>query len=69
MFMDIQLRTELGDLLRRDVEGGPFRSVEHAVSLLHAQASWFAEHRAESNSTAADGLAGGMIDSDWRSGE
>jgi hypothetical protein len=65
MFMDIQLRTEIGDLLRRDVDGGPFRSVEHAVSLLHAQESWFAEHRAESHSTGADGFA----DSDWSSGE
>ena len=46
--MDNQLRTELGDLLRRDVEGGAFRSVEHAVSLLHAQESWLTERRAES---------------------
>jgi hypothetical protein len=69
MCMDIQLRTELGDLLRRDVEGGPFRSVEHAVSLLHAQESWFAEHRAENNSTEAEGFAGELIDSDWSSGE
>jgi hypothetical protein len=64
MGMDIQLRTELGDLLRRDVEGGPFRSVEHAVSLLHAQESWFAEHRAENNSTQAEGLAGEWIESE-----
>jgi hypothetical protein len=56
--MDIQLRTELGDLLRRDVENGPFRSVEHAVSLLHAQATWFAEDRAENNAIEAEGFVG-----------
>jgi hypothetical protein len=63
MAMDIQLRTELGDLLRRDVDGGPFRSVEHAVSLLHAQETWVAEHRAENNSAIAEGFARNLTDS------
>jgi hypothetical protein len=47
--MDIQPRTEHENLLRHDVEGGAYRSVEHALSLLHAQQTWVAEDRAESN--------------------
>jgi Arc/MetJ-type ribon-helix-helix transcriptional regulator len=53
MGMDIQVVPELEDL----VERGSFRSadeyVEHAVSLLHAQATWFAEDRAEINAKIA----------------
>jgi hypothetical protein len=67
--MGIQLRTELGDLLRRDVDGGPFRSVEHAVSLLHAQETWVAEHRAENNTTTAQSFADELIDCDRSSGK
>lgn len=55
--MDIQLRTELENLTRRDVEGGPYRSVEHALSLLQAQESWVAEDRAESNTRRVDVFA------------
>jgi hypothetical protein len=47
--MDIQLRSERENLLRHDVEGGAYRSVEHALSLLHAQQTWVAEDRAENN--------------------
>jgi hypothetical protein len=47
--MDIQPRTERENLLRHDVEGGAYRSVEHALSLLHAQQTWVAEDRAENN--------------------
>ena len=47
--MDIQFRTESEELLRREVAGASHRSVEQAVSLLQAQASWLAGHRAEQN--------------------
>jgi hypothetical protein len=47
--MDIQPRTERENLLRNDVEGGAYRSVEHALSLLYAQQTWVAEDRAETN--------------------
>jgi hypothetical protein len=51
--MDIQLRSERENLLRHDVEGGAYRSVEHALSLLHAQQTWVAEDRAENNSNTS----------------
>jgi hypothetical protein len=60
--MDIQSRPELEDLLRHDLECGPYRSVEHAVSLLHAHASWVAEHRAEVNAKPVNGEAAESID-------
>jgi hypothetical protein len=47
--MDTKHGTERGDFRKHDVEGGPFQSVEQAMSLLHAQESWVAEHRAENN--------------------
>jgi hypothetical protein len=49
--MDIQGRPKLEDMLRNDRESTAYRSaeqnVEHALTLLHAHESWFAEHRAE----------------------
>ena len=49
--MDIQGRPKLEDLVSYDSESSAYRSaeqnVEHAVSLLHAHETWFAEHRAE----------------------
>jgi antitoxin ParD1/3/4 len=49
--MTIQLRPELEELVRQDVERGPYRTVvefvEHAVTLLHEQESWLAAHRVE----------------------
>jgi Arc/MetJ-type ribon-helix-helix transcriptional regulator len=54
MGMDIQVGPELEDLVRQHVERGTYQSVDeyvgHAVSLLHAQATWFAEDRAEISS-------------------
>jgi hypothetical protein len=48
--MDIQGRLKLEDLVTYDYES-TYRSaeqnVEHAVSLLQAHETWFAEHRAE----------------------
>jgi hypothetical protein len=49
--MDIQSRPELEDLVRYDAECITYRSadenVEHAVSLLHAHETWYAEDPAE----------------------
>ncbi len=59
--MDIQSRSELEELLRHDIECG-YRSIEHAVSLLNAQASWFAEDRAEVNAESAEGAAANLFD-------
>ncbi len=49
--MDIQGRPKLENLVAYDSESTAYRSaeqnVEHAVSLLQAHETWFAEHRAE----------------------
>jgi hypothetical protein len=49
--MDILDRPKLEDLLTSDRESTAYRSaeqnVEHALTLLHAHETWFAEHRAE----------------------
>ncbi len=49
--MKINLRPELEELIRQDVQRGPYQTVdefvEHAVSMLHEQEVWFAEHSAE----------------------
>ena len=63
MAMDIQSRPELEDLVRHDIECG-YRSIEHAVSLLHAHASWVAEDRAEVNARRAHGPAAELIDAE-----
>jgi hypothetical protein len=51
--MDIRPLPELEDLVERD----PYRSADeyigHAVSLLNAHATWFAEDRAEASSRTA----------------
>jgi hypothetical protein len=61
--MDIQGRPELEELVRHDVERG-YQSIEHAVSLLQAHASWFAEDRAEVNAKGADRADAGLLDAD-----
>ena len=63
MTMDMQSRPELEELVRHDIERG-YRSIEHAVSLLHAHASWVAEDRAEVNAKRAHGPAAELIDAD-----
>ena len=62
--MDIQSRPEREELVRHDVEHG-YQSIEHAVSLLHAHASWFAEDRAEVNAKSAPAPAPELLDADW----
>jgi hypothetical protein len=63
MAMDIQGRPELEELVRHDVERG-YQSIEHAVSLLHAHASWFAEDRAEVNAKGAAGADVELLDAE-----
>jgi hypothetical protein len=63
MAMEIQSRPELEGLVRHDVERG-YQSIEHAVSLLHAHASWFAEDRAEVNAKGAAANAAELLDAD-----
>jgi hypothetical protein len=63
MAMDIQSRSELEELIRHDIECG-YRSIEHAVSLLHAHASWFPEDRAEVNAKDAYATTAQSIDED-----
>jgi hypothetical protein len=52
MFMDMQSRPELEDLVKYDADNTAYQSpeenVEHAVSLLAAHGTWVLEHRAES---------------------
>jgi hypothetical protein len=60
MTMDMQSRPELEELVRHDIERG-YQSIEHAVSLLHAHASWVAEDRAEVNTKRAHGPSAKLI--------
>ena len=47
--MTVQLRPELEALIKKDVERGPYRSidefVEQAVTELHEREQWLASHR------------------------
>ena len=70
--MKIHLRPELEELIKQDVQRGPYQTVdefvEHAVSLLHEQETWLAEHRTEIAAKIEQGYAaaqrGELIDSD-----
>jgi putative addiction module CopG family antidote len=72
MAMKIELRPELEELIRQDVQRGTYQSVdeyvEYAVALLHAQEAWFAEHSSEISSKIEEGYAaaqrGELMDSD-----
>jgi len=59
--MEIRLRPELEELIKQDVQRGPYGTVdefvEQAVSMLHDQETWFAENRAEIQTKIADGYA------------
>jgi Arc/MetJ-type ribon-helix-helix transcriptional regulator len=47
--MTVHLRAELEELIRQDLERGPYKTleefVEHAIRQLHDQEAWFASHR------------------------
>ncbi len=70
--MKIHLRPELERLIKQDVQRGPYQTVdefvEHAVSLLHEQEAWLAEHGSEIREKIEQGYAaaqrGELIDSD-----
>lgn len=70
--MTIHLRPELEELIRQDVQRGAYETiddfVEQAVSLLHEQEAWMAEHKAEIAAKIEAGYAaaqrGELIDSD-----
>jgi len=70
--MEIHLRPELEKLIQRDVERGPYQSVDefvdHAVSLLHEREAWLAENRAEIAARISEGYAaaqrGELIDAE-----
>jgi putative addiction module CopG family antidote len=70
--MEIHLRPEVEELIKQDVQRGPYQTVdefvERAVSLLHEQEAWLAEHGSEIRERIEQGYAGaqrgGLIDSD-----
>ena len=59
--MNVRLRPELEELIKRDVERGIYRSVdefvERAVSMLHEHESWLAANRAEIKTKIDEGYA------------
>jgi putative addiction module CopG family antidote len=59
--MEIRLRPELEELIKQDVQRGPYETVdefvEQAVSLLHEQEAWLAANRAEIQTKIAEGWA------------
>jgi antitoxin ParD1/3/4 len=70
--MDIRLRPELEEMIRQDLQRGPYQTadefVEHAISLLHEQETWLAEHGTSIRAKIEQGYAaaqrGELIDSD-----
>ena len=70
--MKIHLRPELEEMIKRDVQRGPYQTVdefvEHAISLLHDQEAWLAEHGSEIRAKIEAGYLaaerGELIDSD-----
>lgn len=70
--MDIRLKPEMEEMIRRNVERGAYRSVnefvEHAVALLHEEESWLAENASDIRSKIEQGFAsaqrGELLDSD-----
>lgn len=59
--MEIRLSPELEALIRQDLQRGPYESidqyVEYAVSILHAQEAWLADHRQEIAAKIDEGYA------------
>jgi putative addiction module CopG family antidote len=57
--MAIHLKPELEELIRQDVERGPYASVEEfvecAVTRLHEQEAWLAENRDEIRAQIEEG--------------
>ena len=59
--MEIRLRPEIEELIKEDVQRGPYESVdefvEQAVSMLHEQEAWLVSNRAEIQTKIAEGYA------------
>jgi Arc/MetJ-type ribon-helix-helix transcriptional regulator len=59
--MEIRLRPEVAELIRQDVQRGPYQTidefVERAVSMLHEQEAWLAEHRSEIAAKIGEGYS------------
>ncbi|MGD0826188.1 MAG: hypothetical protein ABR908_16510 [Terriglobales bacterium] len=59
--MEIRLRPELEELIKQDVQRGPYESVdefvEQAVSMLHEQEAWLAANRVAIQTKIAEGYA------------
>jgi len=72
MVLKIHLLPELEEMVKQDVQRGPYQSVdefvERAISLLHEQEVWLAEHGNEIRTNIEQGYAaaqrGELIDSD-----
>jgi putative addiction module CopG family antidote len=70
--MDIRLKPEMEEMIRRDVERGGYGSVdefvERAVALLHEEESWLAENGSEIRAKIEQGYAsaqrGELLDAD-----
>ena len=70
--MEIRLRPEIEELVKQDVQRGSYRDVdefvERAVSMLHEQEVWLANHQGEIEARIAEGYAaaqrGELIDPD-----
>lgn len=62
--MKVTLRPELEELVKQDVRRGPYQSVdefvEYAVSMLHEQEAWLAEHSAEIKEKIEEGYAAAL---------
>lgn len=59
--MEIRLRPELEELIKQDVQRGPYETVdefvEQAVSMLHEQEAWLAANRADIQTKIGEGYA------------
>ena len=59
--MEIRLRPEIEELIKQDVQRGPYETVdefvEQAVSMLHEQEAWLAANRADIQTKIAEGYA------------
>jgi antitoxin ParD1/3/4 len=70
--MEIRLRPELEELIKQDVQRGSYQTVdefvERAVSMLHEQEAWLAEHRVAIAAKLDEGYAaaqrGELIEAD-----
>jgi putative addiction module CopG family antidote len=59
--MNIRLRPEIEELIKQDIQGGAYQSVdefvEHAVSVLHEQEAWLTANREGIRAKIAEGYA------------